>query len=366
MNSKRIALGIGIALVVVAVFTAHAAAHRAYFVPQHSNATTGNTTAMDLYVEIDAGETLLTGDLQIQFDPTHAMVTDHYLLCQYVAPTGSDQYCWGSFDTNFNSERNGYMWSILSTPQESEYRTSPVPGWHWVDADDGLFHGPVTVPCGTYVIEANGTPGVSPFNFGFEHFPSDCPACQKSLFTNEYGYELDINWENGTFTHEGEMPSQTFTKSLATGWNLISLPLTPSDNSTSAVLSGVSDVVYRYNATSDQFECPDTMDPGIGYFVHVTTPSTWEYEGTSESSTSTELKAGLNMIGVPNCTMSVGAAMVSTDYRYVARWNAADQKFEVYNPSAPVAFQHFDMMEAGEGYFVSAKSDHTPWGISCS
>ena len=93
MNSKRIVLGIGIVLLVLAVFTAHAAAHRAYFVPQHSSATTGNTTTMDVYVEIDAGENLGGGQLQIQFDPTHAKVTENYALCQYVNPTGPDQYC---------------------------------------------------------------------------------------------------------------------------------------------------------------------------------------------------------------------------------------------------------------------------------
>ena len=165
--------------------------------------------------------------------------------------------------------------------------------------------------------------------------------------------------------HEQSLPTETFTKSLPAGWNLISLPLTPTDNSVGAVLSGVSDVVYRYNATSKQFECPSTVYPGIGYFVHVTTPSTWEYEGTPISSTNSGLKSGLNMIGVPNCTLSVTDAMGSADYRYVARWNAADQKFEVYNPSAPEAFHGFTIMTAGEGYFVSAKSDDGAFAISC-
>jgi hypothetical protein len=370
MNSKRIALGIGIVLLVLAVFTAHAAAHRAYFVPQHSSATTGNTTTMDVYVEIDAGENLGGGQLQIQFDPTHAKVTENYALCQYVNPTGPDQYCWESFNTNFDSERNGSMWGGVSKPQVSDYYDPPGPdpmGWYWVGTDDGLFHGPITVPVGTYVIEASGTPGVSPFNFGFAHFPEYCPACQKSLFSNGDGQELSITWENGTFTHEGEIPSQTFTKSLPLGWNLISLPLTPSDNSVSTVLSGVSqDAVMQYDATTKTFADATTMDPGIGYFVDVTSASTWEYEGTPVSSTSPGLKSGLNMIGVPNCTMSVSDAMgPAADYRYVARWNADDQKYEVYNPSAPSAFHHFTTMTAGEGYFISAGSDDDTFVVSC-
>jgi hypothetical protein len=45
------------------------------------------------------------------------------------------------------------------------------------------------------------------------------------------------------------------------------------------------------------------------------------------------------------------------DYQYVARWNAATQKYEVHNPVAPSVFHGFTGMTAGEGYFVSAKSD---------
>ncbi|MGP8331820.1 MAG: hypothetical protein ACT6FB_05715, partial [Methanosarcinaceae archaeon] len=105
------------------------------------------------------------------------------------------------------------------------------------------------------------------------------------------------------------------------------------------------------------FEDATVMDPGIGYFVYVTTASTWEYPGDSVSSTSVQLETGLNMIGVPDCTMSVSDAMGSTEYRYITRWDAATQEYKVYNPTAPEAFHGFTMIEAGEGYFVSSMSD---------
>ena len=171
------------------------------------------------------------------------------------------------------------------------------------------------------------------------------------------GTPVTATWIDGTFTC-GDI--QTFTKSLPEGWNLISLPLTPTDSGVDTVLSGVTqNAVKRYDATSKQFEDATTMDPGIGYFVHVTESggSTWSYQGSPVSSTNPGLKSGLNMIGVPNCTKSVSAAMGSADYRYVARWNADAQEYEVYNPVAPSAFHGFTEMAAGEGYFVSAKSD---------
>jgi len=155
---------------------------------------------------------------------------------------------------------------------------------------------------------------------------------------------------------------ETFSKTLYAGWNLISLPLTPSDSSVSAVLSGVSqDAVYCYNATSKQFESADVMEPGTGYFVHATAESTWTYSGTAYTSTSTgiSLKQGLNMVGWLNCSKDVGDALssISGDYYYVAQWNATAQKYEVHNPAAPDGFNDFPRMDRGTGYFISAKQD---------
>ncbi|MGP8328788.1 MAG: cohesin domain-containing protein [Methanosarcinaceae archaeon] len=169
------------------------------------------------------------------------------------------------------------------------------------------------------------------------------------------GVVVNGTWINSSFAC-GDV--QTFTKDLLEGWNLISLPLAPTDNSTSAVLSGVTyNAVSQYNADTNLFEDATVMDPGIGYFVYVTTASTWEYPGDSVSSTSVQLETGLNMIGVPDCTMSVSDAMGSTEYRYITRWDAATQEYKVYNPTAPEAFHGFTMIEAGEGYFVSSLSD---------
>ncbi|HDN64949.1 MAG TPA: hypothetical protein ENF23_01415 [Methanosarcinales archaeon] len=100
------------------------------------------------------------------------------------------------------------------------------------------------------------------------------------------GLAVDFTAINGTFTC-GDV--QTHTMPLPEGWNLISLPLTPTDNSVTEVLSGVTqNDVKRYDATTKLFEDVTTMDPGVGYFVHVTDPSgsTWSYQGSPVSSTS--------------------------------------------------------------------------------
>jgi len=175
-------------------------------------------------------------------------------------------------------------------------------------------------------------------------------------------YDGALDWVIPLMELESCASEETFSKTLYAGWNLISLPLTPSDSSVSAVLSGVScDAVYRYNATSKQFESADVLDPGTGYFVHVASECTWTYSGTAYNSTGISLKQGLNMVGWLNCLKDVDDALssISGDYYYAARWNTSAEMFEVYNPAAPSAFNDFTAMDRGAGYFISAKHDCT-------
>ena len=164
--------------------------------------------------------------------------------------------------------------------------------------------------------------------------------------------------------YEIPVETETFTKSLPLGWNLISLPLTPLDNSTGAVLGNDTieyDAAKSYNAATHQFEDATTMDPGTGYFVHVTTAGTWEYEGTAYTSMTADLSQGLNMVGWTNTNADLPGALSSIDgtYRYVARWDAGTQSYEIYLPGAPDVFNDFATMERGEGYFIAATAECT-------
>jgi len=190
-------------------------------------------------------------------------------------------------------------------------------------------------------------------NFSDGENPGACPL----WITNLSGKQLFPVLVNGTFAC-GSVVAKDFSKPLYKGWNLISLPLVPEDNSASAVLSTVSyDAVYRYNATSKQFESADAMDPGTGYFVHATSESTWTYSGTPYTSVDVSLKQGLNMVGWLNCSKNVDDALSSIpgDCHYIARWNPTSEKFEVHNPAAPSTFNDFTAMDRGTGYFISAK-----------
>ena len=167
-------------------------------------------------------------------------------------------------------------------------------------------------------------------------------------------------YEVNLVVSEVPLETETFTKDLAAGWNLVSLPLTPEDNSVSAVLGSIPfDAVKSYNATTHQFEDATTMDPGVGYYIHMTADDTWSYIGTAYESINVSLSQGLNMVGWLNCSKDISDALSSIEgeYSYVARWNVTTHKFEVYLPDAPSLFNDFDTMDRGEGYFISMKVD---------
>ena len=283
--------------------------------------------------------------------------------------SGDTTTVWVKVNTSYN-DINGVQASIIFDPSVVnvtlvEKGTDPAwYMWEWQiynkygytyvyikGSDPMAAFGPGEIEIGKMTLHCEAA-DISSLHFADE---SEVTANDMTMIVNASGAIWPITTEDGTFTCGG---AQTFTKELPAGWNLISLPLDPTDNSTSAVLSTVTyNAVKQYNAATKQFEDATIMNPGSAYFVHVTAASTWEYIGTPESSTTTQLESGLNMIGVPNCVKSVSAAMGLTDYRYAARWNATSQSYEVYNPNAPTAFHGFTTMEPGEGYFVSAVSD---------
>ena len=221
----------------------------------------------------------------------------------------------------------------------------------------GTYNATIEMRCSGYMRDINCIEGSAYTNTLRNTTPTTAHVTGTNDGATDYPTRMEL---------EPCVEEETFSKDFYVGWNLISLPLTPSDNSASSVLASVWEylsvgAVYRYNAETKEFESADTMDPGIGYFVHVTSDCTWEYSGTPYTSISTELKQGLNMVGWLNCPKDIDDALssISGECHYVARWNAADQKFEVYNPAAPSAFNDFTTMDQGTGYFISARQDCT-------
>ena len=332
---KRITFGIGIVLAVLAVLTVQAAADpwEGYLVPQDGDSVCGGDDKLvELWVNYTGYDEGCSGyQVDIYFDTSCINITD--------ADFSESPFSWNGF------------WPRETYDPPIHIR---LMGEQEAVIDPGLYK------MATLTIHCECESGGCLSELGFA----------KNITCDPDGDDVTNSYINGTFKCIG---TETFEQDIALGWNLISLPLTPVDNSTSAVLSSISgkynpDAVFRYNAVTKQFEGGvATMDPGIGYFVYGLATGRWAYDGVAYGYEHTtpmniNLKKGLNLVGWLDCQKDISDGLSSIDgkYNYVARWNAS--KYELYDTNAPPddpVFFDFDTMGPGVGYWIAAKEDCT-------
>jgi len=344
--NKNYIFGIGIILAVLLVFVAPTMA-RTDNVTFYLNASDGShevsvvpgeetTIYLDVYAPVNK-----TGgfEVAVMFDPD-------VLECLDI--------------TENESVTNWMRWTFRGV-----WDNSVDPDLHQMnfDALDFSGQGPGLLRFGDMRVRG-ANPGVTTLFLGV--WPDDVlDGNNRSSTADTHGDPKD--WDDMvelTFTCTGTVEPDTFTKDLITGWNLISLPLTNENDMTvanimDASLSGSYDALHKYDVATHNFVAlglSDTMENGVGYFIHMTSADTWTYQGTAYTSIDESLVQGLNMVGWTNTNASLPGALgtISGNYRYVARWGATSQSYEVYLPGAPDVFNDFATLERGEGYFIAA------------
>ena len=167
-------------------------------------------------------------------------------------------------------------------------------------------------------------------------------------------------------------PPITYNITLTLGWNLISLPLTQSDESIDSVLSSIAgkwDYILIYNATDnsdhwksnstfkpDQLNDLKTMDHTMGLWINMTENCTLELMGYEANSTSIPLYAGWNLVGYPTQNNeTVGNAL----------WGTGADRVEAFDASQPYNVIEVGpnyVMQPGEGYWIHVPAD-TVWTV---
>ena len=366
--NKNYIFGIGIVLAMLVVLTAPAAADAEVWFsnpndpnvpgePLNANVSPGENVTIQIMWYVDTNESgAKLFQVGVDFDRSVVNITN---VTNPIKVPG-----WGPYPPIYWWD-DVHQYRYVDNDTYDNDIDPPLGAYVWlIGANDDCHEAPITVPIANLTIEGVSG-GTTALNFTHE-IRRDPTVALSQLFdcAGDDILEDNLSWYNSEIECMG--PSETFTKDLSAGWNLISLPLTPENNSTSAVLGNDTmeyDATYRYNATSNKFEdvTTGTMDPGIGYFVNVTTAGTWSYNGTAYTSMNISLQPGLNMIGWLNCSKGIDDALssIAGNYRYVASWNATAHKFEVYNPGAPAVFNDFTTMDQGVGYFISMKEEAT-------
>lgn len=172
--------------------------------------------------------------------------------------------------------------------------------------------------------------------------------------------------------------------SLVPGWNLISVPVQPTDTDISQVLASIAgnyDLVYAYDAcdVSDQWKnfnpsAPPfandltDVDETMGLWIHMTAADTLTVSGTTPSTTDIPLCEGWNLVGYPSTqvrTVPDALASISGAYDLVYGYEAADtaDPWASHNPNSPPFANDLTEMGPGWGYWIDANQDAT-WTVN--
>ncbi|MCK4734172.1 MAG: DNRLRE domain-containing protein, partial [Methanophagales archaeon] len=159
---------------------------------------------------------------------------------------------------------------------------------------------------------------------------------------------------------------------LHTGWNLISLPLTPEDAAILNVLSPVADnwnSVWsyeggkwkRYDLTGPDFLNTLTfMEPGKGYWLHMNSDDTLSISGSEPRVKSIPLSAGWNLVGYNSLnSKSTTEAMKSVEGNWNSVWSYEAGRWKRYDMTGPDFLNSLTFMEPGKGYWLNMKSPDT-------
>jgi hypothetical protein len=170
------------------------------------------------------------------------------------------------------------------------------------------------------------------------------------------GYFLSVRTSSGSMTSKplvGDAGPYTFTIGppalaslpLHSGWNLLSLPVEPADDSVAMLFPAALSPAYAFVA-SHGYTARNTLDIGTGYWLKFGSDQTVDLTGIPRDQDTISVRAGWNMIGallapVAAATLtSIPPGIIASDvYEYAGTYSAVDT------------------LRAGSGYWLKVNQD---------
>jgi hypothetical protein len=190
-------------------------------------------------------------------------------------------------------------------------------------------------------------------------------------------YTDEFRWADASSTFEDVAPggkstgppaASTFNLNLAAGWNLISLPLKPTNPSVDKVLTPISgkyDAIYAYDSAEGQYstfipggENNDltTLAEGRGYWIYMNQAGTLTVNG-SPAEKAVQLRTGWNLVGLNSTAATASAAALASiegKYSAVYGYDSSTAQYRGYIPSGDTSLSS---LKPGEGYWIFADSN---------
>jgi hypothetical protein len=204
------------------------------------------------------------------------------------------------------------------------------------------------------------------------------------------GPNYEITFQGAYFT----ITAYDHAINLLPGWNLVSFNLQPIKPAITDVLSSIAgnyDLVYAWDASGGHSTSGhwmkydpnagfgntlDTLNPNMGFWIHMSTAGTLTVTGTYPASTTNNLLddvGGWNLVGYPSSQMTdmpqalEGNGVAAGAYSKVYSYQAADtgDPWKIYDPTALPFANDLVQMAPGYGYWIYVIGDHD-WTVTYS
>ncbi len=168
-----------------------------------------------------------------------------------------------------------------------------------------------------------------------------------------------------------------FEKSLAVGWNLVSLPVIPENTAITEVLSSIAGkyaLVEAYDAEHDTWRIYDpamppaantllTLDEATAFWIKMCEPATLQVPGLLPIYTEQRLFAGWNLVSYPASeprTVADAFSSIAGKYTQVLRYEPGESTaWKRYNVGIPPWANSLTQITSGWGYWVYVTQDCT-------
>ncbi|MGQ9647460.1 MAG: fibronectin type III domain-containing protein [Thermodesulfobacteriota bacterium] len=187
-----------------------------------------------------------------------------------------------------------------------------------------------------------------------------------TAYNTTYGLESDFSDE---VSYPGTVSASI---PLATGWNLISLPVEPLDHSITTLTSQISPCLNQVVTFMDYMEVfydpssPDqstllTMEPGIGYLVEMACPAEMTVVGNKVTNP-IPLTVDTNIVGYNSLiSIPVSQALESIKNKYATVWALKGDQWTIYDPYDET-WTTLKELSPGGGYLIDV-IEETTWTL---
>lgn len=196
---------------------------------------------------------------------------------------------------------------------------------------------------------------------------------------NTERFYVQVVDEAGNVTVSEWQSTSPTTIPLVAGWNLVSIPVQPTDSDITEVLASIAghyDLVYAYNGcdVADPWKSYNPsappfandltdVDSSMGLWIHMTSEtSTLEVSESEPAESAIPLCTGWNLVGYPSSQpllVADGIATIQEELSLLYGYNAmdSDDPWEKYDPSAPPFANDLELMEPRRGYWIKVNQD---------